>query len=72
MEEAILLRLKRVFKTPQITINVDKLPAGKPMNLVVVWEIFLSLPLSNETKVKTNDAVTIKLVVSGTGKLKVN
>lgn len=64
------VEVKKSIQTPQITINVDKLPAGKPMNFSGGVGDFSISSSINETKVKTNDAVTIKLVVSGTGNLK--
>ena len=56
--------------TPKLTINVKELPAGKPANFSGgVGEFTLSSSIST-LELKTNDAVTIKLVISGTGNMK--
>ncbi|MBQ8875429.1 MAG: protein BatD, partial [Bacteroides sp.] len=56
--------------TPKLTINVKELPAGKPANFSGgVGEFTLSSSISTQ-ELKTNDAVTIKLVISGTGNMK--
>ena len=56
--------------TPKLTINVKELPAGKPDNFSGgVGEFTLSSTISTQ-ELKTNDAVTIKLVISGTGNMK--
>ena len=56
--------------TPKLTINVKELPAGKPANFSGgVGEFTLSSTISTQ-ELKTNDAVTIKLVISGTGNMK--
>ena len=56
--------------TPKLTINVKELPAGKPANFSGgVGEFTLSSNISTQ-ELKTNDAVTIKLVISGTGNMK--
>ena len=56
--------------TPKLTINVKELPVGKPANFSGgVGEFTLSSSISTQ-ELKTNDAVTIKLVISGTGNMK--
>lgn len=56
--------------TPKLTINVKELPAGKPANFSGgVGEFTLSSSISTQ-EMKTNDAVTLKLVISGTGNMK--
>ena len=56
--------------TPKLTIKVKELPAGKPANFSGgVGEFTLSSSISTQ-ELKTNDAVTIKLVISGTGNMK--
>lgn len=60
---------KKLF-TPKITINVKELPEGKPANFSGgVGEFTLSSSISTQ-ELKTNDAVTIKLVISGSGNMK--
>jgi len=56
--------------TPKLIIDVKELPAGKPANFSGgVGEFTLSSSI-NTQDLKTNDAVTIKLVISGTGNMK--
>lgn len=56
--------------TPKLTINVKELPTGKPTNFSGgVGEFTLSSTISTQ-ELKTNDAVTIKIVISGTGNMK--
>ena len=56
--------------TPKLVIDVKELPAGKPANFSGgVGEFTLSSSISTQ-ELKTNDAVTIKLVISGTGNMK--
>ena len=56
--------------TPKLTVDVKPLPGDKPADFSGgVGEFSISSSI-NSTNVKTNDAVTIKLVISGTGNLK--
>ncbi|MFR8837112.1 MULTISPECIES: BatD family protein [Bacteroides] len=65
-----VVEVKKVLTTPAITINVNALPAGKPADFSGgVGEFTISSSI-NSKDVKTNDAITIKLVISGTGNLK--
>ena len=65
-----VVEVKKVVTTPAITINVNALPAGKPADFSGgVGEFTISSSI-NSKDVKTNDAITIKLVISGTGNLK--
>ena len=64
------VNIKKNLVTPKLTINVKELPAGKPANFSGgVGEFTLSSSI-NTQELKTNDAVTIKLVISGTGNMK--
>lgn len=65
-----VIEIRKSIKTPAITINVMPLPAGKPANFSGgVGEFNITSSISTK-ELKTNDAVTIKLVISGTGNLK--
>lgn len=65
-----VVQVKKVLTTPAITINVNALPAGKPADFSGgVGEFNISSSI-NSKEVKTNDAITVKLVISGTGNLK--
>lgn len=65
-----VIRIKKTITTPKIAINVNPLPAGKPADFSGgVGEFNISSSI-NSKEVKTNDAITVKLVISGTGNLK--
>ena len=65
-----VIEIKKSISTPKIAINVNPLPAGKPADFSGgVGEFNISSSINNE-ELKTNDAITIKLVISGTGNLK--
>lgn len=64
------VNINKKLVTPKITINVKELPEGKPANFSGgVGEFTLSSSISTQ-ELKTNDAVTIKLVISGSGNMK--
>lgn len=65
-----VIEIKKSIVTPKIAINVNPLPAGKPTDFSGgVGEFNISSSI-NSKELKTNDAITIKLVISGTGNLK--
>lgn len=65
------VEMKKTISTPKLTINVKPLPTeGKPASFSgAVGNFSLSSTINSE-EVKTNDAITIKLVLSGTGNMK--
>ena len=64
------MEVKKPLVTSQLTIESNPLPAGKPDNFSGgVGEFTISSSINN-VNVKTNDAVTVKLVISGTGNMK--
>ena len=64
------VNINKKLVTPKLTIDVKELPVGKPANFSGgVGEFTLSSSISTQ-ELKTNDAVTIKLVISGTGNMK--
>ena len=64
------INITKNLVTPKLAIDVKALPAGKPSNFSGgVGEFTLSSSISTQ-ELKTNDAVTIKLVISGTGNMK--
>lgn len=64
------VEIKKSLSTPKITINVNPLPAGKPVGFSGGVGEFSITSSINAKELKTNDAVTIKLIISGTGNLK--
>ena len=63
------VEVKKKIVTPKLTINVLPLPAKPAGFSGGVGEFTLSSSI-NAREVKTNDAVTVKLVLSGTGNMK--
>ena len=64
------VEIKKTLITPRLTIDVQPLPSGKPANFSGgVGEFDISSSI-NTTDLKTNDAVTLRVVISGTGNLK--
>lgn len=64
------VEVKKTILTPQLTIDVKSLPAGKPADFSGGVGEFNITSSINSTNVKTNDAVTVKIIISGTGNLK--
>lgn len=63
------VEVKKKITTPKVVINVQPLPAKPAGFSGAVGEFKLASSI-NATGVKTNDAVTIKLTLSGTGNMK--
>lgn len=63
------VEVKKKITTPRVVINVQPLPAKPAGFSGAVGEFKLTSSI-NATDVKTNDAVTIKLTLSGTGNMK--
>lgn len=62
--------IKKSLTTPKITVNVKPLPKGKTDAYYGgVGDFSISSDIST-TELKTNEAVTVKVVVSGTGNMK--
>lgn len=64
------VEVKKALITPKIIINVNPLPAGKPASFSGGVGEFSITSSINTRELKTNDAVTIKLVISGSGNMK--
>ena len=64
------VEVKKSIFTPKLTIDVSPLPSNKPEGYSGgVGEFNISSSI-NTTELKTNDAITLKLVISGTGNMK--
>lgn len=64
------VEVKKAVTTPKATVNVMSLPSGKPSNFSGgVGEFSISSSI-NTKELKTNDALTVKLIISGVGNLK--
>lgn len=61
------IELKKSLFTPKLTVNVKPLPDGKPDDFSGgVGDFNLSSTI-NSKEIKTNDAVTLRIIISGTG-----
>ena len=63
------VEIKKKIVTPKLKINVAALPS-KPVDFSGAVGTFTMASSINSKSVKTNDAVTIKLTVTGTGNMK--
>ncbi len=64
------VEVKRELRTPKLKINVQKLPAGKPDSYSGAVGNFKISSSVSTTELKANEAVTLRLVISGTGNMK--
>lgn len=62
--------VQKVLVSSPVTIDVKPLPSGKPASFSGAVGNFTMTSDINSTDVKTNDAVTIKLKISGNGNIK--
>jgi len=60
----------RTVSAPGVTIHVDALPGGKPAGFSGGVGHFSLTPSISQTELQTNDAVTIRLDITGTGNMK--
>ena len=60
----------KMLTAPGVTIHVAALPSGKPAGFSGGVGKFTLTPSVSQTEVQTNDAVTIKLDISGAGNMK--
>lgn len=66
----VMTDIKKTMTTSPLTINVTQLPEGKPTNFSNGVGSFSMSQSITSTNIKANDAVTLKLVISGTGNMK--
>ncbi|MDD6892439.1 MAG: BatD family protein [Bacteroidales bacterium] len=64
-----VVEVKKKIQTPKVTIQVDPLPAKPAGFSGAVGQFTLTSSISAK-EVKTNDAVTLKLAIAGSGNLK--
>ena len=64
------VNVQKEIRTPKLTIDVSPLPLGKPASYYGgVGSFNISSEIST-TELKENEAVTLKLIISGTGNMK--
>lgn len=66
----VMTDVKKTMTTAPLTIDVSPLPDGKPADFSNGVGTFSMTPSISATDIKANDPVTIKLVISGTGNMK--
>lgn len=63
-------RVQKTLRTPKLTIEVSPLPSGRPASYYGgVGDFSISSDISTQ-ELKENEAVTVRLVISGTGNMK--
>lgn len=63
-------KVQKTLRTPKLTIEVSPLPTGKPASYYGgVGEFSVSSDISTQ-ELKENEAVTVRLIISGTGNMK--
>ncbi|MDR0824875.1 MAG: BatD family protein [Prevotella sp.] len=67
----VMTEAKKVLRTSPVTVDISPLPVqDKPTNFSGAVGSFTFTPSITAQKIKANDAVTIKLNITGTGNLK--
>ena len=64
------VNVQKSIRTPKLTIDVSLLPSGKPVSYCGGVGSFNISSTISTTELKENEAVTLKLVISGTGNMK--
>ena len=64
------VNVQKEIRTPKLTLDVSPLPAGKPAAFYGGVGNFSMTSSVSTTELKENEAVTLKLVISGTGNMK--
>ncbi len=62
--------VRKTISTPKLTVNVSPLPTGKPASFSGGVGDFAIKSSISTTELKANEAVTLKLEISGTGNMK--
>lgn len=66
-----VVEVKKALATPKLTLNVLKLPDGKPTDFSgAVGRFRVESSINHPDELKANDAVTLRLTISGTGNMK--
>jgi len=68
--QEVMVDVKKELKTNPSTVNVKPLPANKPASYANAVGTFTLKPSLSATESRANEALTLKLEISGTGNLK--
>lgn len=62
--------VQKTFRSSPVVVDVEKLPEGKPLNFSGGVGVLSMKSSITSTKIKANEAITLKVDISGTGNLK--
>ncbi len=68
--QELMADVKKNMVTNPLTVNVKPLPGNKPLNYSNAVGTFTVNSSINSTQVKANEAITLRLEISGTGNMK--
>lgn len=68
--QELMADVKKNIVTNPLNINVKSLPGDKPLNYSNAVGTFTFSPSISSTEVKANEAITLRLEISGTGNMK--
>lgn len=68
--QALMAEVRKKLVTSPMNVNVRPLPAGKPANYANAVGSFTINPTISSTNSKANEAITLRLEISGTGNMK--
>lgn len=68
--QEVMVDVKKAMVTNPVSINVKALPTGKPENFSNAVGTFTMKPSISTEQIRANEAITVKLEISGTGNLK--
>lgn len=68
--QEVMVDVKKELKTNPLTVNVKPLPANQPASYANAVGTFTLKPSLSATESRANEALTLKLEISGTGNLK--
>ena len=68
--QEVMVDVKRELVTNPVTINVKALPANRPATYSNAVGTFTMEPTISSTQGRANEAITLRLDISGTGNLK--
>lgn len=68
--QIVMADVEKTLRTSPVTVNVSQLPAGKPAGFSGGVGTFKLNSSISAQKIKANEAITLKLEISGTGNMK--
>ena len=68
--QEVMVDVKKALRTNPLSVNVKPLPADRPASYSNAVGSFTLKPVISTTETKANEAITLKLEISGTGNMK--